>query len=398
MRNITTQKQTDDALRSANPELREEIAELEQQTHEMEILIQMIGLLSVCPMLEEAYRIIEDQLGRLNLADAGMLYILNSSNNHLQQVAAWGQSHSDPLVCPPGDCWGLRRGRLHMARSYHANPLICPHVPSPTPADCLCLPLVAQGETLGVLHLRHLIGIDSIESSETPGSWFTPRKIQWINIITESLALAIANLMLRSTLRQQAVRDPLTGLYNRRYLEETLERELARASRSNKNVGLMMIDIDHFKQFNDTYGHPAADVVLTAVAHLLVKSVRREDLVCRYGGEEILIMLPETDFETICQRAETIREEAAQLRVQYEGQLLPQISVSIGVGIFPDHGQTQGMLIQNVDQALYRAKNYGRNRVEIVSSNLLVPPLDLQPKWQSHTEDSHSNWRAAIRE
>jgi len=372
---ITAQKQAEDALRSANQKLNEGIADLEERTQGVDLLTQMIDLLSACQNLEEAYKIIEDQLGRLSLADSGMLYMINSSRNNLQQVAAWGQSVSDPLVFPPNDCWGLRRGRLHTAEfnhstrhdDQHANPLICTHISSTTPADYLCLPLVAQGETLGILHLQHLIGIESTESEVTPDTWFTPQRVQRINIIAESLALAIANLMLRTTLRQQSIRDPLTGLYNRRYLEETLERELLRASRCNKNVGLMMIDIDHFKQFNDTHGHPAADVVLSAVAQLFSSSVRGEDLVCRYGGEEFMIMLPEADLETTCQRAEAIREKVSQLRVQYQGQVLEPISLSIGVGIFPSHGEIPEALIRSVDQALYQAKHHGRNRVEVAT-------------------------------
>jgi len=370
---VTTQKQAEDALRSANQKLNEDIVDLEQKTQGVDLFTQMMDLLSASQNLEEAYKIIEDQLGRLSLADSGMLYMINSSRNNLQQVAAWGQSVSDPLVFPPSDCWGLRRGRLHIVEcnpvthhdNHDANPLICPHISSTTPADYLCLPLVAQGETLGILHLQHLVGIESIKSEIPPETWFTPQRVQRINIIAESLALAIANLMLRTTLRQQSIRDPLTGLYNRRYLEETLERELLRASRCNKNVGLMMIDIDHFKQFNDTHGHPAADVVLSAVAQLFSSSVRGEDLVCRYGGEEFMIMLPEADLETTYQRAEAIREKAAQLRVQYQGQVLEPISISIGVGVFPSHGDLPEALISCVDQALYQAKHNGRNRVEV---------------------------------
>ena len=301
--------------------------------------------------------------------------MIKPSRNNLQQMAAWGHRVSDSLVFPPSDCWGLRRGRLHIAEfnhstrrdDHHTNLLICPHISSTTPAEYLCLPLVAQGKSLGILHLRHLIGTESVESEEIPENWFTPQKVQRINIIAESLALAIANLMLRTTLRQQSIRDPLTGLFNRRYLEETLERELLRASRSKKNVGLMMIDIDHFKQFNDIHGHPAADVVLSAVAQVFSSSVRREDLVCRYGGEEFVIMLPEAELETTCQRAEVIHEKVAQLRVQYQGQVLEPISISIGVGVFPSHGAIPEALISSVDQALYKAKNNGRNRVEVAT-------------------------------
>jgi diguanylate cyclase (GGDEF)-like protein len=390
IQNFTTQKQAEDALTSANQKLTEDIAALEQRAQEMDLFRQMIDLLSTCPNIEEAYKIIGDQLGKLNLANSGALYLMKPSRNSLHQVAAWGENASDYPVFSPGDCWGLRRGSLHIAEfnclrdgAHHANPLICPHIVSTMPADYLCFPLVAQGETLGILQLRHFINRESIESVGTSKRWFTPQRVQRINILAGSLALAIANLMLRSTLRQQSIRDPLTGLYNRRYLEETLERELLRASRNKRKVGLMMIDIDHFKQFNDTCGHPAADRVLSAISHLFTSCIRREDLVCRYGGEEILIMLPETDLETTWQRAQMIREKVAQLHVQYQGQVLGATSISIGIGIFPDHGQTPEALIHSADKALYRAKNNGRNRVEVAAPTFAEPQPDPWQQWQS---------------
>ena len=403
-RNITAQKQAEEALRLANQKLSEGIVELEQRTQEMDLFRQMIDLLSACPNIEEAYKIIEDQLGKLTLAGSGVLYMMKPSHNCLQQVAAWGENAYDSPVFSPSDCWGLRRGTLHISEfncsrghdGQHASPLVCPHISSTVPADYLCLPLVAQGETLGILHLHHFVDMESIESAEASKLWFTPQRVRRINILAGSLALAIANLILRSTLRQQSIRDPLTGLYNRRYLEETLERELLRASRNKKNVGLMMIDVDHFKRFNDTYGHPAADAVLAAVSGFFSSSIRREDLVCRYGGEEILIMLPEADLETTYQRAEAIRQKVSQLSVQYQGKVLESVSISIGVGIFPDHGQTPEALIHNADKALYRAKNNGRNRVELAAPSLVESRPDACQRRQNHIEDHRINWKATI--
>lgn len=398
------QLEVEDELRSANQKLSNIIAESEQRTEGVDLIMQMVDLLSACPNLEEAYKIIETQLGKLSLADAGMLYMIKPSRNNLQQVASWGQSVSDPSVFAPSDCWGLRRGRLHATEFDHprgdddasANPLICHHISPDAPSEFLCIPLVAHGETLGILHLRHLVSEESIRSYSVPHAWFTARRIQRINIIVESMALSLANLMMRSTLRQQSIRDPLTGLFNRRYLEETLERELLRASRSGKNVGLMMIDIDHFKRFNDTHGHPAADAVLSAIANCLSSGIRREDLVCRYGGEEILVMLPEATLEATCQRAEQLREYVSRLNVQYQGRVLEQISISIGAGVFPDHGQTPEAIIHSVDQALYRAKNNGRNRVEIAAPGLSEPRSESWQRWQSSIEDRRIGWRAGI--
>jgi diguanylate cyclase (GGDEF)-like protein len=188
-------------------------------------------------------------------------------------------------------------------------------------------------------------------------------KRQRIQSIIDSLSLSIANLKLRATLRQQSIRDPLTGLYNRRYMEETLERELLRASRNHESVGVIMLDIDNFKNFNDTFGHQAGDVLLQSLGHFFHSHVRGEDVACRYGGEEFILLLPGSTREQTFQRAEEMRKDAQNLNVSFRGQSLGAITLSFGVSVFPDHGTTPDILIQKADQALYRAKSEGRNRV-----------------------------------
>jgi len=181
----------------------------------------------------------------------------------------------------------------------------------------------------------------------------------------EQTALALANLNMREVLRMQSVRDPLTGLYNRRYMEESLERELRRATRKNSSVGLMMLDVDHFKRFNDTFGHEAGDSVLRTLGNLFRTQFRGEDVVCRYGGEEFTIILPEASLETTCQRAEELREAAKKDVAQLGGQSLEPVSLSIGVSSFPTNGTTGEALLRAADAALYRAKEKGRDRVVV---------------------------------
>jgi diguanylate cyclase (GGDEF)-like protein len=147
-------------------------------------------------------------------------------------------------------------------------------------------------------------------------------------------------------------------------MEETLERELPRAKRKKGSVGLIMLDIDHFKGFNDNYGHAAGDLILTRLTALLQSLVRSEDIVCRLGGEEFLMILPETNLEVARQRAELIRETVLDLRIEYGSRMLGAISVSVGVAVYPEHGSTGAEMLRKVDQALYLAKSNGRNRVE----------------------------------
>ena len=164
-------------------------------------------------------------------------------------------------------------------------------------------------------------------------------------------------------LQQESIRDPLTGLYNRRYLEDSLERETRRAVRAEHGLGVIMFDLDHFKKFNDTYGHDAGDAVLRETAALLTTSVRAEDIVCRYGGEEFVIILPMADFKIVHARAERICQKMDELHVLHHGQSLGKITISGGVAALPEHGTLPKELLQAADAALYRAKREGRDRV-----------------------------------
>lgn len=166
-------------------------------------------------------------------------------------------------------------------------------------------------------------------------------------------------------LREQSVRDVLTGLFNRRYLEETMPRELARAERLHGPLGLLLLDIDHFKRVNDTYGHAVGDDVLRQLGNLLKSNVRGSDIACRYGGEEFVLLLPEAAREVTCQRAETLRAGAKSLTVSHQGRPIEPITISIGVAAFPADGATPAALLKSADDALYRAKREGRDRTAV---------------------------------
>ena len=164
----------------------------------------------------------------------------------------------------------------------------------------------------------------------------------------------------------QAIRDPLTGLFNRRYLEESLEREISKSKRHKTPLGLIMLDIDHFKDFNDTYGHLAGDVVLTNLSEVLVTYSRREDIACRYGGEEFILVLPGTSVDVTKQRAEELRTIVESRKtVKYEKEDLPNVTISLGVAVLPEHGTNREKLLTVADDALYSAKKNGRNKVVV---------------------------------
>lgn len=348
---IAERKQIDASVREANERLVQGLKELEHRNREMAVLNGMSDMLQSCLTVEEAYTVITQSVPKLLPGRPGALYILSMPQNLVEAVALWGDHPPAQRVFVPDDCWALRRGRMHLVTAETAS-MLCNHLSKSPPRTSLCLPMIAQGEILGILHLQSKTSADFSES-----------QTQLAQALADSLALAFANLRLRESLRQQSIRDPLTGLYNRRYLEEALERELLRGARNQTQVGVIMLDIDHFKQFNDTFGHAVGDLLLRELGSFLRRAIRGGDVACRYGGEEFLLLLPDTSMEILEQRAEQLREEAKKLRLPNQGELLESITISLGVAIFPQHGPTRDILLQVADNALYRAKSNGRDQV-----------------------------------
>jgi diguanylate cyclase (GGDEF)-like protein len=225
--------------------------------------------------------------------------------------------------------------------------------------------MVAQGNTVGVLNLEFE---NSEEFNPDSGAKNFRDSRQRLAISAASqIALSLASLQLRETLREQSIRDPLTRLFNRRFLEESLERELQLASRKKHALAVLFLDLDHFKRFNDTFGHDAGDMVLQSVADLFRTSFRSTDICCRYGGEEFAIILPEASAQAAAVRADALRSEVKRLRLQYKGQALGPLSLSAGVAAFPEHGSTSDELLKIADQCLYESKARGRDIVTAAS-------------------------------
>jgi diguanylate cyclase (GGDEF)-like protein len=223
--------------------------------------------------------------------------------------------------------------------------------------------MMAQSETIGVLHLES--GQAKAGQREWARKQWTAEKQRFAVAVAEHVSLALSNMKLRETLRNLSIRDPLTGLFNRRYMEESLEQELLKAKRYGRSLGIIMLDIDHFKRFNDTYGHEAGDLVLRELGVFLQNHIRMTDIPCRYGGEEFALILPEADMELTQQRAEQVRQGVAAIRVKLQGQTLASITVSEGVAVYPGNGPTGQDVLRAADEALYRAKLMGRNHVAI---------------------------------
>ena len=356
VRDITERKRAQESLQLVNDLLSARVAELEQLNRDMTLVNQMGELLQTCVRLEEAYAVFGQTAPELFAAESGALYVLDAVHNLVESVAVWGDAPPGEPVFAPGDCWALRRGQAHGVESSDAG-LVCQHLGQSHSRTSLCVPMMAQGEALGVLLLHSGPG-----ESGQPVRLGASRQRLALNV-AEHLGLALANLRLREALQDQSIHDPLTGLFNRRYMEESLERELRRALREQRTLGLIMLDLDHFKQFNDTYGHEAGDALLRELGHLLQARIRKEDIACRYGGEEFVLVLPEASLEVTRRRAEQLRESFKSLTVRVRGQNHGAGTVSLGVAGFPEHGATFSALLRVADAALYRAKNEGRDRV-----------------------------------
>ena len=354
------------AERESSEKVARSLAEVRERNQEITFLSQMSSFLQTCATSEEASKAIARFGPLLFPGEAGVIYLFHASRNYVEQTAAWGITEPHDGMFQPNECWALRRGRPHFVREQD-NAMVCTHVARQgrtTLRPYACAPMMAQGETLGLLYLEaHPDEGDAVPLSEG--------KQQLVTAVAEQIALSLANLRLRETLRQQSVRDPLTGLYNRRFLEEALDRELARLERKNLPLALIMIDVDHFKTFNDTFGHEAGDAVLRDLGGILQRNVRGGDIACRYGGEEFTVIMPEANIEIARQRAEMLREATRELRLVHDGRSLGPVTLSLGVAAFPEHGRKREHLLQAADAVLYEAKNSGRNRVVVSTVNTL---------------------------
>ncbi|MBI4786161.1 MAG: diguanylate cyclase [Chloroflexi bacterium] len=362
---VSDRKESEQALQHANQNLMSWASELEQRNREISQLNEMGDLLQSCLTPEEAYVVIAQAARNLLPGDSGALYVLNNSKNLIEAAATWGEFGPDDLeqVFSSESCWALRRGRIHLVADSQTS-LLCEHVrrnpASHAPYSSMCIPMMAQGETLGIFYLQTAARPDGQPA-------LSESKQRLAVSIAEHVALALSSLRLRETLQRQAIRDSLTGLFNRRYMEESLEREMRRATRKHSTVGIVMLDLDHFKQYNDAFGHQVGDVILREFGNFLKGQVRGGDVACRYGGEEFTLILPETPLEETCERAEQIRQELKFLQVQHSGQTFGNLSVSLGVAIFPEHAETAEQILQAADAALYQAKTEGRDRVIVAA-------------------------------
>jgi len=360
-REIAARRKADAAMRRNNRALAATVRQLESFHRDREVLSSMAELLQSCAQRGEAYAVVREAGAQLFPDSSGSLFIYRASRDVLEHAASWGGGQAPDATLVPDDCWALRLGSPHFVPREGA--IRCRHAHEDA-GSYVCMPVQGQGRILGLLHI-------AVEVS--PRSMRPARDIELrVRAMTDRIGLALANLKIRETLREMALHDGLTGLYNRRYLDDALNRELHRAERSGKPVSLVMIDIDHFKRFNDKFGHDAGDLVLGTLGAAITKSIRPSDIACRYGGEELAIVLPEANLECARGRVEQLRLAIRDTNLIHRGQTLPAPTASFGVAVYPTNGMNPADLLKAADQALYRAKQDGRDRVCVAAEAVLV--------------------------
>lgn len=346
-------------LAEANRRLAAGMATLGARNREMLTLSRMSELLQSCNDTGEALQVFSTYGAQLFPDHRATLYLLHPSRDLLETAAHWGAEAAAPRTFTPQECWALRRGQVHDF-SDPATGLLCAHVEQDrgrTPPH-LCLPLSAQGETIGLLTIEEVAGRGADRAKDA-------FPVQLATMFSDQMSLALANLQLRETLHRQSIHDVLTGLYNRRYFEESLLREFAVAERKGQPLAVIMLDVDHFKRFNDSFGHEAGDLVLERLGRRLRQHVRESDLACRWGGEEFVILMPDTTREVAERRIEALRQSLKSLELRHGNQALPPVTASFGIALYPAHAATPEDLVQAADAALYAAKRAGRDRVAV---------------------------------
>lgn len=338
------------ALETASSQAIERAALLERQRLEIAIMNELTDMLQSCNTLDESWPIIGRSLTQLFADISGTIYTYRDSGNALMHGVSWGSKSIVNEGFAPEDCWALRLGRTWTYQPEALHPH-CNHISGMEYGAYTCIPMLAEGKTLGVLHIK----LPEEHDNETI--------IELAESVAARLALALSNIKLRQTLRNLSVRDVLTGLYNRRFVDEVFEHEVIRCRRNNKPLSVLMIDVDHFKRFNDSFGHDAGDVVLRAVSALFKEHFRKTDLPCRLGGEEFLVILPECDGDAAFKVAEQLRIKISGLVLFHQGKALDAVTASIGVASWPEPFADEGLLVSAADAALYSAKHAGRNQV-----------------------------------
>jgi len=358
LRDITEAKANEEQRTRLTQQLTDRIDELKRLNEENAMLSRLSSYLQACVTRVEAYDVLLAHIRDLFPRESGALYMIQDVDS-AECVLSWGEE-KEAFARPiqKQDCWAMRRGVAHDTRDNRAS-LRCRHHNGVGAGDQLCVPVMTQNGPVGFLSLHVPAGTTDEESLLR-----VEHNRTLLTGLADSLGPTLSGIELRARLHEDSIRDPLTKLYNRRFMEESLRREIRRARRGDMPLSYIMLDLDRFKNINDEHGHDVGDDVLVPVAQQLRDCAREEDFVCRIGGEEFVILMPGASLDVARERAVEVVNAVRSLRLRTDKGPL-QVTLSAGVATLPDHGDTQDDLAAQADRALYLAKRSGRDRVEL---------------------------------
>ncbi|MEH2022060.1 diguanylate cyclase domain-containing protein [Nostoc sp.] len=345
---ITESIEAQRSLTELNRQLQEKTLQLEAKTQELIYLSDMADMLYSCESEDEVYQVVAFTCSKLFPNMSGCIYIIANSKNYVQMNSFWGGERNSKEIFSQSECWALRRGKLNLLSPGDSG-LMCSHLIQPVRGTHLCVPFFGQGEVVGVLHIYALAEI-------------SPEDQQITEIIARTLGIALNNLSIKQRLTYDNLRDGMTQLFNQNYMQSITEQRLAEAERSGQPLSVIFLDIDNFKSYNSRYGHLTANIVLQALAKLLLKSVRSFDIACRWGGEEFVIVMPNMTLETLRKRVEQLRIDIEQMQLKDGDQIIESITASFGIAV-SEPGITVKDLLNRANQAMLEAKRKGKNRV-----------------------------------
>jgi len=363
---IGDRRKAEQALQDANMKLQMSVEQLEQRNVELKLLNDLYDSFQTCSSEKEIFAVCKQFANRIFPEFEGIFYVYRAGRKVLEPAVVWGESIKDFDIIEPEDCWAIRQGKPHIVEKRSAG-LICPHMENGDKLfqPYLCIPLVTHDDIIGLLNLR--CPPSFVEAGLSLDEILQHRNLEFTQVLALNFAARIAmtlvNLDLRDRLHQQSIRDPLTALFNRRFMEETLDKEISRAMRSGQPLGIIMMDIDYLKRFNDTYGHEAGDMMLRALGNFLQQNVRKGDIACRFGGDEFVLIMPGASATIAKGRAELLVKDVQTIKLTYSDKGLGSISASFGVAVYPGHGNSAAALIKAADTALLLAKKKGRSQV-----------------------------------
>jgi diguanylate cyclase (GGDEF)-like protein len=352
----------EERLRRMNDELAAQKLQLEKRADELGLLSEMGDFLQLCDSADEVLAIVARFGRQLFPDDTGALYLVDGSSDSLTAATTWGQGSTQPGFDLDG-CRALRRGHTHRVVPPE-DQLRCAHIDASASVASVCVPMMTNGRSHGVLSVSF-----PFVRLQASAIW---AKEQLATVLAQRISLTLTNLRIKEQLKRESILDPLTGLYNRRYMTSAFDREVRLASRTNRPIGVIILDVDGFKQVNDQFGHAAADQALCELAKLLRSRLRAYDVPIRYGGDETVVLLPDTTLEGARAVADKLLQGVRNLEIRHRGNVIP-LSISVGVSAYPRHGTNPESLLRAADVALYRAKADGRDRIVVADGEMQKP-------------------------